>query len=283
MKDFGHDDLPSDARTLLGTPRDINYIYDKQKEFSYAYLGLKEGIIDKLRSETDIPHTLKLRFNVDGLLVDDSNGQFWPILCSISNINDTFPFIVSLYEGKQKPDMNKLLNQFVNELIDLDGKIEINGIEHQIEIECFIADAPAKAAMLKVKGHAGYGSCTKCTIVGKDKNVHNKVVFPGADFPLRANESFRAREDKNHHHEEKSVLEKLQYLNMVDSFPLDYMHVVLLGVVRKIMRLSHEIFPPRMLREINFSLDLFKRYFPSEINRKSRSIFEGSRYKATES
>ena len=52
--------------------------------------------------------------------------------------------------------------------------------------------------------------------------------------PLRSDASFRARADEEHHIG-TSVLENLIGFDMVNNFPLDYMHLVCLGVVRKFM------------------------------------------------
>lgn len=49
---------------------------------------------------------LKLLFNVDGLPIGKSSKyQFWPILCSVSNIQNSSPVVVAIYYGESKPNL----------------------------------------------------------------------------------------------------------------------------------------------------------------------------------
>lgn len=74
----------------------------------------------------------------------------------------------------------------------------------------------------------------------------------------------------------------------VKSFPLDYMHLVLLGVMRKLLHLwlSKEPvsvrLPNRRVLEVNELLLSLKSCIPVEFVRKPRSLLEVSRWKATE-
>lgn len=57
--------------------------------------------------------------------------------------------------------------------------------------------------------------------------------MPQTDAFIRTDESFRDR-DQQTHHTGISVLQNLP-INMVDAFPVDPMHLVYLGTVRKIL------------------------------------------------
>jgi len=76
-------DLPSDARTVLKTPRLVPVV---------NRLGIKSGI---MRQSAPLPHLTKISLiiNIDGLpLYKSSAVEIWPILGSIGDI----PFIIAL-------------------------------------------------------------------------------------------------------------------------------------------------------------------------------------------
>ena len=72
---------------------------------------------------------------------------------------------------------------------------------------------------------------------------------------------------------------------MVSQFPLDYMHMVLLGVMK--LLLVRWVFGPRGLgraaiAEISARLLLYQQYCPSEFARRPRSLDDVKKWKATE-
>lgn len=75
---------------------------------------------------------------------------------------------------------------------------------------------------------------------------------------------------------------------MVQSFPLDYMHLVFLGVTRKLIHLwmSKGLVTVRLhsskISEISNSLLSLKPYIPTEFARKPRTLDDICRWKATE-
>ena len=75
---------------------------------------------------------------------------------------------------------------------------------------------------------------------------------------------------------------------MVSQFPLDYMHLVLLGIMRKLLRTWLQGFPVKQRigrvnkDKISANLLAFARYCPAEIARKPRSLDQLAHWKATE-
>lgn len=67
----------------------------------------------------------------------------------------------------------------------------------KITPKSFICDLPANAFLLKIKYPTGFSSCTKCMIVGK--TIGRKRTFRDQSAGLKTDESFRKREDVNHH------------------------------------------------------------------------------------
>lgn len=279
-----HPELPLDCRTLLGTPK--NLIEKKLETGSYCHIGLKCGLdnlFSKLQAFPD--STIKISVNIDGLPVFRSkNIQLWPILCLVKNIQ-TSPFAVGIFCGTSKPQpLDAFLEDFVCELNNLlDNGYSYNGSLYHIVIHSFICDAPARAYVKGIKSHGGYSACDKCFEVGE---YHGRIIYAGINATRRSDQSFLLQQDEDHHIR-LSPLIKLKNIGMVSSFPIDYMHAVLLGVTRKLLntwvsgnlsvRLSH-----RLVSQISSRLENFKQFIPIEFNRKTRSLAELAHWKATE-
>ena len=102
-----------------------------------------------------------------------------------------------------------------------------------VEIVCIICDTPARAFVKQTKGHSGYYGCDKCCQKGLWSG--KKVTFPEVDSPLRTDVMFDEFQDEEHHIG-YSPLSGLS-IGMVSGFPLDYMHLVCLGVTRRLLLL----------------------------------------------
>lgn len=75
-----------------------------------------------------------------------------------------------------------------------------------------------------------YSGCDHCTQEG---SYVTRKIFPETHATRRTDESFAELRDENHHRGH-SILSTL-CLGMVTQFVLDYMHVVGLGVTRKML------------------------------------------------
>jgi hypothetical protein len=143
------------------------------------------------------------------------------------------PFLFSLYYGESKPsDVNMYLKFFVEEMRVLENEgLEFNGMRFDVRIRCIIADAPARSFRKCVRNHNAYYGCERCNRKGK---WEKRVVYPTekvgvlyTDLPF---------EDQSHffHHEGISPLISLN-LGMITQIPLDYMHLICLGIVKKLL------------------------------------------------
>lgn len=121
-----------------------------------------------------------------------------------------------------------------------------NGIQLKIEekivlktviLDAIICDSPAKAFVLKIKGHSGFFSCTRCETPGIYKK--NKLCFPQIGAKKRTHESFVNKMQEKHHsvYSEMSQLINLPNIDIIKVFCLDYMHICNLGITRKLLRL----------------------------------------------
>lgn len=148
---------------------------------------------------------------------------------------------IGCYHGSQKPaSSNVFLKEFVEEAIEVvNNGIKHNGITVNIDIHSIIADAPAKSFLTCTKGHIGYSSCSKCQIEGE--YLQNRICFPGITASKRTDQSFVDLADDDYH-TGHSILSDIPRFGMVTQIPLDYMHLVCIGVFKRMIRLWWETF-----------------------------------------
>lgn len=162
--------------------------------------------------------------------------------------------------------------------------VMLSGKQYNVALpDAFICDTPARAFLKYIKGHGGYSSCECCTQYGI--YVDSRVVFPDMDSSLRTDTQFEQMSDEDHHHS-KSPLQGLG-IGMVSAFPLDYMHLVCFGIVRKLIALWFKgplqcRVPSSVLSAISDHLKLCRQSLPRSFSRKPRSLSEYSQWKATE-
>lgn len=283
--------VPKDARTLLKTPRKTGYdlkIVEPGVYYHFGFLSSLHILIDKLQENLKTC-TLKVCINIDGLPLAKSSGScLWPIMLNLST-NKNVIEIVGIYHGDEKPNnCNEFVSRFTDEAVSvINNGFVYNGKQYNVEIVAFICDVPAKSFIKYIQGHSGYMSCTKCDTIGDYKS--GRVCFPDSDtcFQLRTDCSFRNKTQEEHH-SGTSILEHLPGVNMIDSFPLDYMHLACLGVMKKlIVNLWLSGKPPYrfsvfQVNQISSQYLEFKNQVPEEFCRKPRSLLEAKRWKATE-
>ena len=281
LRKHGHR-LPKDARTLLQTPKDVECQFKCNGQ--YAYYGLESGILDYLTKNATFTGDIELTFNVDGVPVfKSSKNHFWPILATC---NDADPFIVALYFGKGKPEP---LTDYLQDLLeDLAGLLE-KGVEHQnvvhkVGIRAFICDAPARAFLKCIKGHNASQGCERCEATAT--RIESRMVYTSTDVsPSRTDEMFRQLKYVIHQKTPSPLLDV--GILCVNQFPLDYMHLVCLGVVKRILVFlirgpSKCKLLQRQQLELSERLLSLKGSMPGEFARQPRALDELDRWKATE-
>lgn len=287
LRTCGHSDLPQDARTFLNTPK--NNIVDALSENeSFFHYGLEKAIIEQLvRTKCTVGNEIiTIDLNIDVLPISKSSkSQIWPILGKIYGNKAFTPFVISAYHGYSKScSIDAFLKPLCEEYTALQNAgLVFGGKKYTIRIRCVICDSPARAFVTCTKSHNGYFGCGKCMQEGTYSNHH--MLFLESTAPLRtdANFSNRVQED---HHTGVSPFESIQ-LSMVSRFPLDYMHLVCLGVTKKMLLLwlsGHQTsrFGGRKIIELSEILITTSKWVPKEFARKPRSLDEVSRWKATE-
>jgi len=96
-----------------------------------------------------------------------------------------------------------------------------------------ICDSPAKSFALGIKSHTGYFSCTKCDQEGEFFN--NVLCFTETEnLRRRTDNSFRTMAQPEHHIN-RSMLLDIPNFNMIENVPIDYMHNLLLGGMKRLI------------------------------------------------
>jgi len=238
--DAGLTFLPKDSRTLLQCKSTkVSNIRNVEPRGYYYHFGLSACIMkcSFLFPLTDI---IKIAIGVDGLpLSASSSSQFWPILAYIMPHHEhVFP--IGIYYGQEKPrNSDEFLKDFISEVILLTTNgITINGSKKNIVIEVICCDAPARAFLLKVKNHSGFFSCTRCTVEGDYQQ--NRVCFPYLPngSTLRTHDDYVSMKYEEHHTcDSTSCISSIPNVDVVQLFSMDYMHLVCLGVMRKLIHI----------------------------------------------
>lgn len=283
--------LPKDCRTLLNTPRNRAVMFSVEPG-EYIHFDLETGIVDSLSNVSFVPiiKELKLDFNTDGCYLDKSgSNHIWPIQCRVVNIQYAKPIVVGIYKGAQKPyDPNVFFEQFILDIhrIMSSGGIHFHGNKIAVQLRCFIADAPTRAFILNHRGHMSSKPCSKCKVSGVLSEGRN--VFNGINHPVRTDEEYIRCLDEDHHKEGKSPLSLLP-IGMTSQVPFEYMHLVCLGVMKKLLsawvfgkysRLSK--LSGSSISTMNTRLNILRDYCPSDFARRPRPLGVCSKYKATE-
>lgn len=286
----GHNNVPKDVRTLLKTPTTYNII--NIRPGFYIHLGIEFMLKPVLKMYQPYFNTsinnIKLSFNIDGLPISKcSKSAFWPILMSIINIPVLINkvFTVGIYHSHlKKPDVvEEFLNPFVEEVLTiLQNGMIVNTKVFTVTISQIICDAPAKAYILNVKGHMAYFGCNMCIEEG---DFIKGMTYPGVDAPRRTNESFRSKSNEEYH-KGPSPLEHLP-IDIISVVSLDYMHVVCLGVVKRLIRFwvnANKMvrIPQEKLNLLDINIENLRKYYPSDFSRLPRSFQEFENFKATE-
>lgn len=285
----GHENLPCNARTLLETPQTTSTI--NSHSGTVYYHGLQKALKDHLQHNRllykRLENQIQINLSIDGLpLAKSSKTQLWPLLGQIIHASyREKPFVIGVFHGYCKPNKpDEIIHQFIEEYKKVQNQgFQYGGRKYKVSINAVICDAPAKAFMKCIKSHTGYYGCDKCEEEGEWRD--NRMLFLNENAPLRTDETFLLRHNEDHHLN-NSPFENIG-LKMVTQFPLDYMHLVCLGVMKRLTKLWIQGIKGIKLRasqinQLSTDLKLLIPYIPREFSRKPRGLDEVDRWKATE-
>jgi len=237
---------------------------------------------------------LEVQIAVDGLpLFKSSPTQFWPIMCSV---NHGKPTLAALFVGKTKPDS---LDEFVSDLVTELCELKETGFQCScsdsskrvsVKLHSFICDAPARAFLKYIKGHTSLHACERCEAVGVSVGSRTTFNSPACFMAQkRSSDKFNNLKYEGTHQSGPTPLINCCD-NCVSIFPLDYMHLICLGVVKRMLtrwkgsERSERIVKLSSGQILNISEQLIKlrQCIPSDFVRRPRSLLEVERWKATE-
>jgi len=255
---------------------------------------------------------ISLLWNCDGIPMFKSSAfSLWPIRCVINELQPNVRFknmiLAGVWFGRGKPDMSTYLKQFVDDILKINSK----GLEWRhphskrtvvskvFPIVCS-CDAVARCMLQCIHQFNGAYGCGHCLNEGKTvpKGRGYARVYPPTEGQKRTHDHViecgqRAIEnDVDHVFGVKSVsplvlLNPSTGFDIVNSFPIDYMHCVLLGVTKQFLDLwfnskyhdspwyigtSHKLVDQRLLTIKP----------PSDIPRIPRTVKVAQRWKAAE-
>lgn len=282
--------LPVNARTLLKTPRNTNII--KLRNGEMTYLGIERALQNNiLRSglkSSVTNNTVQIVVNIDGIaLYNNSSVECWPILIRCNTFNNDKPVVVAIYTGRGKPDpLEVYLENFINESKMLyEEGIRFENTLFNFSIKYFACDAPARAYLKKIKGHTSKNGCERCKIQGLYSD--RRVCFPiNTSTDNRQDTDFFSINSSEEHIKGKSPLLKLN-IGLMSQFILDPMHLIYLGVMRRLLCCWVEgdrgvRFSKKNIFDLNLKIQKLRNCMPSDFSRKLRNLDEVKRWKATE-
>lgn len=286
-----HPRLPVDSRTLLNTPRSA--AITNVVGGAYHYIGI-QSCLERLHQSGLLTATtnmcINIQINIDGLPLFKSSGmQLWPILGSVKepDVKVSEPFVIAVFAGMSKPTSGaEYLSDFVAEVTKLHKHgFQLSSVVVFVRLHSIVCDAPARAFLKNIKSFTGYHGCERC--IQRGEYFCSRMTFPDTDSTLRTNESFINMTDEDHHLSDvPSPLSQLP-IGMVTGFVLDYMHLVCLGVVRRLLLVWLRGPLPlrlcaRAVSHLSQRLLSLQSCTPCEFSRKPRSLSDIDRWKATE-
>jgi len=278
--------IPRSARTICKT--DVTPIDDN----NFIHIGLEKGLRRRILSPSIIgpSQTVILHVFIDGKRHGKGEeNSLWLILGRVANCNELKPFVISCFFGTGKPPSVK---EFVQPFIDEYNLLHENGVEIQREkykiiLKCVICDAQARAFCKCIIASNGTFACERCECEGVFLHDFHSMCYPDLNANLRTHEEFVNQSQEKHHKGESPFLE-IEHLDMVCDFILDYMHLVCLGVMKRLLlnawlrgEVPH-IFSQTQIKTFNHHLMKCGQQLPDDFNRIGRPIEDVDHWKAME-
>lgn len=193
--------------------------------------------------------TCTLTINTDGLIVHNSSqASLYPILFTCDFLPPEIRFkeknivVAGLYYGPHKPDYLKYLNPIVKEfeLLGTTGLFENDSI-FKFFVTHAAFDLPIKCVLQQITQYNGYSACFYCDHPGEktDKGVRytyieNFTVRNHSQMIRTINEVIKTGKTVNGI-KGMSPMVGFNNFDLVNSFSIDYMHGVGLGVLKNLL------------------------------------------------
>ena len=239
----------------------------------------------------------------DGVpIFKSSKTAMWPVYYSILNLPASIRtkskniILSGLWVGPGKPSFDHLLAPLmeeINHLTTVGVTIELptGDVTVKAKLVLDVFDLPAKAAVLSYIQFNGKYGCSVCLHPGK--YISHRRIYPPRKTSMRTHdqmisfgqETIECGKPKKG---VKCISSLADYLDLVDSIPVDYMHAVLEGVMGKLLTLWFETRNNRKSYYLGRSVKaidslLMQQTPPDDFSRATRCIATHRKYwKATE-
>lgn len=160
------------------------------------------------------------------VLFKSSSLQVWPILCSFHAFA---PFIAALYWTIKTSPVQDDLSDFLQQ----DG-IFHGGKTLQVTVKAFICDTPAWPFLKCLKSHNSYITC-ECSAAQVEATMWDELFSVLQHMVFTRSEAEFSRLAYKDHQMGKFPL-TLAGIPPIQPFALDYMHLVCLGGVRRMLQ-----------------------------------------------
>jgi hypothetical protein len=316
--------IEEQLRNLFKKPgfyNDLQYRFHRQKTYRDSIEDVYDGkLYQTLMAPGEFltkPSNLSFQWNTDGVpLFHSSNYGMWPLYLKINELPPKKRLFLSnkilagLWFGDSKPAVNTYFRPIYNSLHNLYGEgISVTSPDVTGPLQCRgimlsgTCDMPAKAMALNMIGHNGFYGCPKCSQPGetyktaKRGNIH---VFPyiatNPHGPVRTSESVKCNAKESIKKPGTMVegirgpgscLASLPHYDIVRGTSIDYMHCILINIVRLLISLwfdsthSSELWScSRYVSTVDARIESIQP--PNLITRAPRGISKRKHWKASE-
>lgn len=153
---------------------------------------------------------------------------FGPLLMKTDNSQ---PVLVALYDGKGKPnDVDGFMYNFTDEYQGLSSGLLYGGSDYNLFLRSVDCDTPARSFMKRIIGHNGLHGCERCCAKAF---FRGRVCFNDFTAQLRTDDRFANHAYQTH---QLGISPLATVFNCVTGFPLDYMQLVCLGSLRRLIK-----------------------------------------------
>ncbi|OXA49484.1 hypothetical protein Fcan01_16016 [Folsomia candida] len=248
--------------------QDLLQIQTIQKSLAENLTRRQIGAVSEIRDimNGDMYHRLGLKdndisccINTDGVAIfNSSKYSIWPLLISINELDyqlrRKYTILCGLWFGDEKPNFDIFLAPFIQQAI----KLSINGVNwmfkdvkkySRVYFPLLAADSVARCQLQGISQFNGEHSCPWCLARGESLSLgqgrHKWIFIPSNNNVKRSHQQFcqhlsefrdtlmgGERITSNYGIKTASKLLMVPKFDIVWGFVFDYMHTVLLGVVR---------------------------------------------------
>ncbi|XP_058461975.1 uncharacterized protein LOC131436976 [Malaya genurostris] len=245
---------------------------------------------------------LTLSSNTDGAASRKSTTKktLYPVFVTLNNLPPVLRFnkhnllIAALWLSKEEPNLNLLYKYFCIELRILKKGISIGNQNYTVSLLQNCVDSVARCKVLCMKQYNGDYGCTMCLHPGKATDASPIRYYPSQRYPKSDDATTRKMMDEVqftgqevHGILNKSVFVALPEFDIIISHPPDYMHAVLLGVMKQLWASLTESENHKAPFYVGLRMkDIEKRFLsfrpPSSFPRYPRSLNQVKKFKANE-